>query len=160
MDGIVRRVALAVLLLAVVGVTACGDQDEGQVVLLTPTTSDRFNVGQVWRYKARVAEPDSRVVIGRIEASPKIGTIIHVKFVGMRIENPDAPGGVSEALDHAPVAEAQVAASVTELSDEAPDLDGFEDAYSTWLASFKEGDAGVFTIPLSEISEVIEQALR
>ncbi|MDJ0975485.1 MAG: hypothetical protein QNJ98_13555 [Planctomycetota bacterium] len=126
----------------------------------TPAKSDRFKPGQVWRYKTRAVEPNARVIIGRVEERPKDGTIIHVKFVGVQVKNNHAPNGVSTELAHAPVALAQVEASVTELTDEAPDLSGFEEGYRTWLAAYKSGEGGVFTVPLSEISEYIEQTLR
>ena len=63
-------------------------------------------------------------------------------------------------MNHAPVSEAAFAASVTELTDEVADLDGFSEGYETWLASFQDDDAGVFTITLAEIAEMMEGALN
>ncbi len=123
-------------------------------------SSERFASGQVWLYKTRPTEEASRVIIGKIEMTPKVGTIVHVKLIGLRLKNSSALGGFSTVLTHAPVSEAALSASVTELSNEVFDLDGFSEGYNTWLSSFRTGDAGVFTISLSEIAEAMEQALN
>ena len=83
-----------------------------------------------------------------------------VKLTGLRVKNPDAPGGFSSVMTHAPVSESALSASVTKLAKEVSDLDGFSEGYVTWLSSFRAGDAGVFTIPLSEITEVMEQTIN
>ncbi len=125
-----------------------------------PMRSKQFASGQVWLYKTRPTEEASRVIIGKIEKTPKVGTIVHVKLTGLRLKNSSALGGFSTVLTHAPVSEAALSASVTELTDEVSDLDGFSEGYNTWLSSFRAGDAGVFTITLSEIAEAMEQALN
>jgi hypothetical protein len=63
-------------------------------------------------------------------------------------------------MSHAPVAEPQFTASVTELTDQRGDLEGFAEGYATWRAAYLEGKAGVFTLTLSEVVDVIEQALN
>ena len=62
-------------------------------------------------------------------------------------------------LAHAPIAETYVAADVTELTDEIADLEGFREAYETWLRLFVQGDAGVFTITTAEVVDYIEAEL-
>ena len=125
-----------------------------------PASSEQFAVGQVWLYKTRPAEETSRVIIGKIEKSPYIGTIVHVKLTGLHIQDLSAPGGFISVMTHAPVTEAALSTSVTELSNEVSDLDGFAEAYNTWLSAFRPGGAGVFTLTLSEIVEVMEQTLN
>ena len=124
-----------------------------------PATSSQFEPGQVWRYKTRPGEEGSRVIVGKIEHAPKLGTIVHVKLTGLRLKNPSAPAGISEVMSHAPVSEPQLSASVTELTDGDGDLEGFSDGYATWLSSYRSGEAGVFTISLAEIAEYMERAL-
>lgn len=128
---------------------------------LPETGSDEtFTPGQVWRYRTRPAEDASRVMIGKIEERAGAGAIVHVKLVGLAIKNTSAPGGVSSVMTHAPISEAAFAASITELTGDAADLDGFEDGYGTWLSAFEAGDAGIFTITLAEIVDVMEQAFN
>lgn len=124
-----------------------------------PASSEQFAPGQVWRYKTRPGEESSRAIIGKIEKSP-IGTIVHVKLTGLRLKNPFAPGGLITVLPHAPVSEVALSASVTELTNEASDLDGFSEGYNIWLSAFRTGKAGVFTLTLSEIAGVIEQSFN
>lgn len=122
-----------------------------------PAVSSQFSPGQVWRYKTRPGEESSRVVIGKVERAPNLGTIVHVKLIGLSIEG---PGGVASVMSHAPVSEAQVSASVTELTSEVADLEGFAEGYGTWLSAFRAGKAGVFTRTLAEIAEYMERALN
>ena len=146
--------------LAALSIVATPAVDAEEIPSPEPMSSDQFAPGQVWRYNTRSGEEASRVIIGRIEKSPKIGTIVHVKLTGLRIKNPDAPGGLSLVMTHAPISESALSASVTELTKEVSDLDGFSEGYNTWLSSFRVGDAGVFTIPLSQVTEVMEQTLN
>jgi hypothetical protein len=124
-----------------------------------PATSEQFAQGQVWVYKTRPGEEASRAPVGGIETAAEVGTIVHVNLTGLRIKNPAMPGGFSSVISHAPISELALSASVTELTKETSDLDGFREGYDSWLSSFCAGDAGVFSIPLSQVVEFIEQTL-
>lgn len=121
---------------------------------LTPAVSQKFSAGQIWRYENRPGEDASRVIIGKVEQAAEIGTIIHVKIIGLSLKG---QGETASVITHAPVAEAQVAASVVELTDEVANLDGLDDGYASWCSAFLAGKAGVFTITLSEIVEYMER---
>jgi len=125
-----------------------------------PASSSRFEAGQVWRFRARPHEVNSRVTVGKIETIPKIGTIVHVKLSGLRLKNPHAPGGVAPEVLHIPTTEQALSASVDELIGEAADLEGFADGYSAWLSAYQSEQAGVFTLGLAEIVEHMEHALN
>jgi hypothetical protein len=120
-------------------------------------SSPRFRVGQVWRYQTRPGEEASRVIVGRVERVGAAGTVVHVKLTGLRLEGPQ---GVGTLVYHAPIAEAQMEASVTELTEERGDLAGFAEGYAMWRAAYLDGKAGVFTLTLSEVVETMEQALK
>lgn len=120
-------------------------------------SSPRYRVGQVWQYQTRPGEEASRVIVGRIEKIEGIGTVVHVKLTGVQLRGPQ---GVATVMFHAPVAEAHLSASVTELTDERGDLEGFAEGYGMWRAAYREGKAGVFTLTLFEILETMEQALN
>lgn len=122
--------------------------------------NSQFAAGQVWKYKTRPVEPESRVIIGRIEKVGNAETIIHVKLTSLRINNPGAPGGVSTFVSHTPISEDKLKESVTELEAENGDLDGFEEGYNTWQDAHRTGGAGFFTTTLSEIIEFIEEAFN
>ena len=120
-----------------------------------PTQSDKFKPGQVWQYRTRKGEEGSRLIIGKVEQMGSIGIVIHIKLIGLRIMNPHAPGGVSNTIAHAPVAEANLSESVTTLVSEGGNLDGFHEGYDTFK---KAGKPGVLTIPVSEIVDSVERA--
>src|SRR5262245_2097527 len=112
-----------------------------------PATSSHFEANQVWRYNTRPGEEASRVIIGKIERWPRLGTVIHIKLTGLRL----ATG--QSVVPHAPVAEDQIVASVTDLTTEAADLEGLEEGYEVWLAS----RGGAWTITLAELVDVLEE---
>lgn len=125
-----------------------------------PMTSKRFALGQVWLYKTRPTEPDSRVLIGKVESTPELGTIVHVKLVGLRIKSPSAPGEFGSVMSHVPITEAALNDSATQLTNEQADLSGFSDGYNNWLTAYQAGDAGVFTLSLADVVDTIEEALN
>jgi hypothetical protein len=122
-------------------------------------SSPQFRVGQVWRYETRAGEEGSRVIVGRVERIEGVGKVVHVKVTGLHLESSAAPGAVATIMFHAPIAEAQLAASVIELTDERGDLEGFAEGYAQWLRAYREGKAGVFTLQLSEVVASIERAM-
>ena len=119
-----------------------------------------FHAGEVWRYHTRPAEPDSVVVIVRVDEEPNVGTIVHVYVGGLRIPNPRHPEGFSSAIGHMPFTESAVAASVTELLGQADELPDFEEGYESWRSAWDAGEAGVFTITIAEAVDVMEQAIN
>ena len=126
----------------------------------TPTQSEKFKPGQVWQYHTRAGEEGSRLIIGRVEQVGALGTVLHIKLIGLSIKNLHAPEGVSSVMSHAPVTEAKLSESVSTLLGEGGDLDGFQEGYDTWLTSYKAGKAGVFTIPISEIVDCMDKGVR
>lgn len=123
---------------------------------LTTSNDSKFQVGQVWRYTTRPGEEDSTLIIVKVEYDEKIGNIIHISINGLKISNPKVEGGINEEVPHMPISEDALGASVVELIDEGVDLPSFEEGYNAW----RSATGGVFTIPVSEVVEVIEQALN
>ena len=122
-------------------------------------SSAQFRIGQVWRYQTRPGEGASRVIIGRIERIEGIGRVVHVKLTDVKLMSPAAPGSVATIMFHVPMREDWLAYSLVELTPEQGDLEGFAEGYGAWLAAYRRGEAGVFTIPLSEVVASMEQAL-
>jgi len=123
-------------------------------------SSPQFRVGQVWRYQTRPGEEASRVIVGRVERIDGLGKVVHVKLTGLHLTSSAAPGAVGTIMYHAPIAEDWLAASVVELTAERGDLEGLAEGYATWLSAYRKGQAGVFSIPLSELVATMEQALN
>ncbi|EJL72478.1 hypothetical protein [Chryseobacterium populi] len=120
-----------------------------------------YSVGQEWKYKTRPAEENSTIKILKIEEYPKTGKVIHISVNGLRMKNPGSPEGFAKSLSHIPISEEALDKSVTKLKNENGKMpDSTEmDGYSYWKKEFDKGNAGIFTIPVSEIVISIEEAI-
>jgi len=146
-------------LLVALGLASAGSAAADEIPVPGMAESDHFRAEEVWSYKARAGEESSRVAIGRIDSLPGDTIAVHVKIVGLRLRNSNAPAGITTVMGHAPILESALLASVLERVDEEVDLDGFDEGYKTWLAAYLEGEAGLFSMPLAEIVSSIEATL-
>ncbi len=105
-----------------------------------------YSPGQVWSYKTRPAESSSTVTILRVETTPRIGTIIHVRIDGVRFKNCTG-GPAPNTIEHAPFAKSALDKSVGHQLSTVPRLPDFEAGYGDWLAHC----GGVYTITLAEV---------
>ena len=124
------------------------------------SVGDRYSVGQVWRYKHRPGEDSSLLYIAAIDSHPKMGNIYSIYLCKLKVKNPYISGGVQHALPHAPVAREVLDMSVTERADVEIDTDGFGDGYKEWKSEFDAGRAGVFTISVAEIVDLVEESVN
>ena len=113
--------------------------------------------GQVWTFKDQPA-PEARLVIGRVETPwpDKQDVAVSVSIVGLPkwpMDNGEMVGGT---ISHLPFDEATLIASLDQQMEEPTQLDeGFEGGYQTWRDALDKGEAGVFTIPPSEVVNMI-----
>jgi hypothetical protein len=126
---------------------------------LRPTDLSHFRAGQVWRYRTRPGEEGSRMTVGRVEQSDRGDVFVHVQLHGLDIPNPQAPSGRSTMIQHLPIAEESLAASVVDLVAEDGAIHDFEEGYSTWRESYVAGNAGVFTLSLADIVDVMAKTI-
>lgn len=115
-----------------------------------------YREGQIWRYDARPGEEASRLYIVKIDEVEGYGRIYHIFVEGLRIKNPRTPSGFQDQLPHAPVVEATLDRSVTELVGETNSMPDFVDGYAVWKEAFDKGEAGAFNIPVADIVSAIE----
>jgi hypothetical protein len=99
----------------------------------------RYAEGQVWAYTTRPQDTGSLVKIQKIEEAPT-GTIYHISLIGIHIRP-----GEAEVLQHAPVSQQTLDASVTR---QVPDPGNFPDA-TGGIAEWRKAHGGVFTISLN-----------
>jgi len=125
-----------------------------------PVPDQKYAVGQVWAYQTRANETDSKLYIVRIEENEKIGPIYNIYLDGLAIENPHIAGS-QDSLPHAPVSAETLDASVTGLIEvRQNDLPDISEGFDMWKEAFDSGDAGVFTIKVSEIVQYIEDIVN
>lgn len=108
----------------------------------------KYQPGQVWQYKTRQDGQSSRITILKVEALPKLGTIVHVRVDHIRLRN-CAGGPESDNIQHMPFTRDAIERSVTKLENNAvkiPDLGGYEE----WKAAC----GGVYTITVAEAIKV------
>ncbi|MCG8351322.1 MAG: hypothetical protein MI924_26435 [Chloroflexales bacterium] len=116
--------------------------------------------GQVWSYKNRPDEEHSTVLINKIESHEQLGNIYHIGVYGVKVRNLHIKGGISTKLPHLPVSEDCLRKSLAKLADnDAPSSD-YVEGYKTWKQAFDVGKAGIFTITIAEIVDVIEQTVN
>ncbi|WOO42769.1 hypothetical protein [Rubellicoccus peritrichatus] len=109
-----------------------------------------FKKGQVWTYKTRKGEENSRITILRLEESPKVGGIVHIRVSGLKIPNPNEPDGFTEEAGHLPFSLKAATDSVREVESTAEVDQGYINGYEKWRSAFDQGKAGVFTTSVSD----------
>lgn len=120
-----------------------------------------FEAGQVWRIKGRPQDGDVHVAVLAVQYDLQLGPIVSIAMTGVHIRNAFVAGGVQTQLPHAPVSADSLADAVTELvAENGPTAEhpGFVEAYLEWREPYDRGEAGVFTVPVTEILDLIEQA--
>jgi hypothetical protein len=111
--------------------------------------------GQVWEYRARAGDEGSLLKIQKIEEVPAFaarGPVYHITIVGVHL----GPDAILGALQHAPVSKTTLDASVTRLSKSPAMFPDVEAGIAEWQTS----QGGVFDIPVAQIIEVLDQAMR
>jgi len=143
-----KALVAAVLALAVSAAAVVG----------APARAASFEEGQIWRYDTRPGEENSRLFIARIDRGLGGQTIYHIYLDGLKLKNRLYEGGVQDHLPHAPVTRQALEASVTELLQSDAAMPDISEGYAVWLLAFEKGQAGVFTRPVKEIVQYIEDA--
>jgi hypothetical protein len=129
-------------------------------LLAAPSVAAEYQEGQVWSYGTRAGEEGSRLYIVRIDRELSIRPIFHIYVDGLKLKNPLMEGGLQEHLPHAPVDQETLDASVVELLQADASMPHIGEGYSLWREAFGQGRAGVFTQPVSEIVQHIENAFN
>ena len=112
---------------------------------------DKYAAGQVWSYETRPQDRGSVLVVREVENHPQLGHIYHVSILGIHVRGGDEPVDIQ----HAPVSRETLDASVVRLSDGKPVLPDYQEGLKYW----REAEGGVFTIPVAEIVDLIDQTV-
>lgn len=118
-----------------------------------------FSEGQVWRYHTRPNEPESAILINKIEYHSGLGAIFHISIAGVQVKNPHGEEPLTQ-LGHFPVVAASLEQSLTELVDTNVDNLSYREGYESWREAFVQGKAGVFNIPVEQIISFVEEAIN
>jgi len=124
--------------------------------LAAPAFATDFQEGQVWSYQTRPGEERSRLYIVRIDRDIAKRPIFHIYLDGLKLKNPLMQGGVQDHLAHAPVSQESLEASVEKLLKTGGPMPNISEGYTAWLLAFSQRQAGVFTMPVKDIVQYIE----
>src|SRR5215471_4560886 len=71
-------------------------------LLAGPTSAETpaFAAGQHWSYETRPEDPNSTLIVGRVEELPGHGTVVHVAVIDVNLHTPS--GSVGHVLAHLP----------------------------------------------------------
>ena len=108
----------------------------------------RYTAGQVWEYHHRPQDGGSLLKIQKIEDGGKLGMIYHLSVVGLALRNKAA----GSSLNHTPVSQATLDASVTRLSQVVVDWPDVDPGIAEW----RQNNGGVFTISVAKIVQIID----
>jgi len=128
-----RRGLTVSLLLAGITLSPGFAADEPKCVQPKVVEDPTYKPGQVWKYKTRPGDDDSTITILRVESTPKLGIIVHVKIDKFKLENCAGNKGDS-TMDHAPFAKAAIDKSVVKLLRTEKDIPDFDEGYKDWLS--------------------------
>lgn len=130
------------------------------VLLLSafPAIAADYQAGQIWSYKTRPGEEASRLYIARVDRELSARPIFHIYVDGLQLKNALMEGGVQKNLPHAPVSQESLDSSVVELLQAEAPMPNIGEGYALWRLAFGRGEAGVFTIPVKDVVQYIEDA--
>lgn len=132
----------------------------GALPAASPAWAIEFKPGQIWAYQTRPGEEGSKIYLARIDRGLGSRALFHLYIDGLQLKNPKFPGGVQDHLVHMPISREALEASVTELLQSDAAMPDISEGYAVWLLSFEQGQAGVFTIPVAQAIQHIENAFN
>lgn len=101
-----------------------------------------FETGQLWKYKTKPGEEDSRLLILKVEElEPE--TAVHISILG----DSDFPA-------HMPFSANAINKSVVMLVSEDVELPDFQEGYEYWRKYYDLGEAGLYKISVAEALEL------
>ncbi|KRA20805.1 hypothetical protein [Lysobacter sp. Root604] len=122
--------------------------------------SHEYQTGQIWQYKTRPGEEQSRLYIAKVETLSNGELAFHIYLDNLRISNERLPGQVQTELPHAPVSTKTLDLSVIKLQGSTANPPDVSEGYAAWREAYDAGEGGVFTIPVSQIVDFIEEVAR
>jgi hypothetical protein len=105
---------------------------------------------QVWEYKTRPQDAGSLIKIQKITELDN-QQVYHLSVIGVHLRTP----GIAGVLPHMPVSTATLDASVIQLSSSSAAFP--TNAVDEGIAEWQRARGGVFTIPVSQIIDIVDE---
>jgi hypothetical protein len=114
-----------------------------------------YQEGQVWTFRGAPL-PQSRVVVGKIDQyAGHHDLVFSVSIIKVPIPNTGAGGIRIADISHAPVSKSVLDASLLEQVGAGEPSGSFGEGYDQWRLAYLAGDAGVFSVEISKVIEII-----
>lgn len=123
--------------------------DAKQCAVPQPEVDSTYTPGQVWSYNTRPGEASSTVTILRVERTPKLGVIVHIRIDGVQFKNCKG-GPAPTTIDHAPFTKLAIDRSVGRKLKMLPELPEFAAGYEDWLSHC----GGIYTVTVAQLVDV------
>jgi hypothetical protein len=122
-------------------------------------SGSRFQVGQVWQYRTRLNDIKSVLQIVEVDLLHSKEIAVHIQVRGLNMQS--SPTEPNEGIaSHLPFSEEAIEASVTNLlQQDSPLPDDFEEGYEVWREAFLEGNAGIFSVTVAEVIDMIDDTM-
>ena len=120
---------------------------------LGASSVQQFQPGQIWHYKTRPTETDSKLTILKVETDPKLGVIVHIRLDGLSIQTPE---GVKREIAHMPFSEKSVRESISNLVETTSTIPPFQEGYKNW----KDANGGIWALSVSKSVDAMESVMK
>jgi len=116
--------------------------------------------GECWLYATPPGEEDSFLVIRKIETLPKLGEVVFITVIGVKMKGPPVPAGVTvQNRMEIPIAGANLRSSLKKRVRKRILNDGWQEAYRFWREAYDSGKGGIYTKSVSECVLDYQEAL-
>ena len=118
----------------------------------------KYESGQVWSYDNRVNEPDSKLVLLKIEELHN-EEIFHVHVFNLNLTDPGDIDAPLDCIFHMPFSKKAFEKSIRNLEGvtEVPD---FKEGYDVWREAYDNGEGGVYSITVGEAVSYMESTIN
>ncbi len=120
--------------------------------------ASELKAGQIWEYKTRKNEENSRIVILKIDTENKsTDRILHLRILGLKMKsNLSGQPRVIEGLGHVPTSEKKIRADLIKLVGTTPITEDMLEGIKQWKAA----KGGVWSQGLAQTISTIEESMN
>jgi hypothetical protein len=126
---------------------------------LTDASDPKFHVGDVWEYKTRSGEENSRLTVVKIDTSPELGIIVHIAVDNLTwkdCQNKPLP----QSVPHMPFARKALEVSLSKQTGAVQSLPDYRNGYEEWKAAYSKKRAGIYMVEVRDAVSIAESTYR
>ena len=118
-------------------------------------SAENYEVGQIWSYKTRPQEPNSTLMILRIDNTSKLGQVIFIGLKEVRVRHPS--GKVIASMSPLPFTKEALDKSVVKLVGKTDELMKSNSGYARWKEAELAGKTRqTYVKPVADIVNLLE----